>query len=43
MELDKRAVELEKERAKAITEQLETNMKQMKTQIEMRAEEKLQQ
>ncbi len=43
LELDKRAVALEKDQAKTITEQLEENMKQMRAQIEKKAEEKLHQ
>lgn len=42
IELDRRAVALEKEQAKTITEQLESNMKQMKTRLELMAEEKVQ-
>lgn len=42
MELDKRAVALEKEQLKALTEQLENNMKAMKTRYEKTAEETVQ-
>lgn len=41
-ELDKRAVTLEKEQLKALTEHLESNTKEMKTRFEMMAEEKVQ-
>ena len=42
VELDKRSISLEKERAKTITEQLEANLKQTKAEIESKAEEKIQ-
>lgn len=41
-ELDKRAVALEKEQLKAMTEQLENNTKVMKVRFEKMAEEKVQ-
>ena len=43
LELDKRTVALEKEQMKALTEQLESNMKVMKTRFEKTAEERVQQ
>lgn len=41
-ELDKRTVAVEKEQMKALTEQLESNMKIVKTRFEKMAEEKVQ-
>lgn len=41
VELDRRALALEKERVRVTSEQLDTNMKQMKAHMELAAEEKL--
>lgn len=42
VELEKRAVALEREQAKAMTEQLENTTKQMKARFELMTEEKVQ-
>ena len=41
VELDRRALALEKEQVRIKSEQLETNLKQMKARFQLEAEEKL--